>query len=173
MWKHVIWLSWQWNCRLCLSQTSSSPLGPLHMVKIFCFNYKMQTFSYFVEPPGPLVQDRKKKTGSGTAKWRKKRGGGREKGGGGFIPLRWEGKYPRRNRGSMKQEQHRSIDLAILVHDTAIINLPTPPPAPHPCPHTPPPSNCQQKCVAYLELRWANALYGNISFILEKQLLVL
>ena len=48
------------------------------MVKIFCFNYKMQTFSYSVEPPGPLVQDRKTKTGSGTAKWRKKRGGGRE-----------------------------------------------------------------------------------------------
>ena len=67
------------------------------MVKIFCFYYKMQTFSYFVEPPGSLVQDRKTKTGSGTAKWRKKRGGGRERGGGGrererererFIPLR-------------------------------------------------------------------------------------
>ena len=53
------------------------------MVKIFCFNYKMQTFSYSVEPPGPLVQDRKTKTGSGTAKWRKKRGGERERVGGG------------------------------------------------------------------------------------------
>ena len=50
------------------------------MVKIFCFNYKMQTFIYFVETPGPLVQDRKTKTGSGTAKWRKKRGGERKKG---------------------------------------------------------------------------------------------
>ena len=53
------------------------------MGKIFCFNYKMQTFSYSVEPPGSLVQDRKTKTGSGTAKWRKNRGGGRERGGGG------------------------------------------------------------------------------------------
>ena len=68
---------------LPLAEIKGSPLGSLHMVKIFCFNYKMQTFSYFVEPPGSLVQDRKTKTGSGTAKWRKKRGGGRERGWGG------------------------------------------------------------------------------------------
>ena len=98
------------------------------MVKIFCFNCKMQTFSYSVELPGSLVQDKKTKTGSGTAKWRKKRGGGRERGGGGgdsFLCVE-KGSIPA-EKGSMKQERHRSIDLAILVHKTAIINLPSPP----------------------------------------------
>ena len=106
------------------------------MIKIFCFNYKMQTFSYSVEPPGPPVQDRKTKTGSGTAKWRKKREGGRERGGGGVHSFALRREVSREKPGSMKEERHTSIGLAILVYDTTIINKAPPPPPPHPAPHT-------------------------------------
>ena len=63
-----------------------------------------------------------KEEGRGTG-----RGGG---GGGGIHSFALRREVSREKPGSVKQERHRSIDLAILVHDTTIIN-PLPPLPPH------------------------------------------